>query len=253
MKELALYLTMLFLLTFGCTNEKKECIEIKYLDFFSLEKTNELNWSESELNQLIKMDFATNKEDRINKTNFLIPQIMLQLKSYYPECENLSKNNQFSKLVQLYFKIRRQNKSLLMGKTISEQIEYIREDFYNQVLNDTLLPYMNYSTDDGPLYGQKSKGISKFENIKSIETDFGKLSIIKSQDKFYITAHDKHNRILWTRFMTGIDGNALNKISFSDKPIKKTSRAFIVNMTSGEELTLYLNLSGKFMYYFYSW
>src|SRR5687767_12648017 len=124
------------------------------------------------------MDFAKG-EEKNRKTNFLIPFIVFQLKDYYPTC---SKNNDtltFSKLKQLYFKIRQQDLSTLNSKPVSTQLRIIQLDFYKQVENDSLLPFMGYTLDDGPFYGQLSKYIPDYKNGKSYKTEFGTLYITK--------------------------------------------------------------------------
>lgn len=45
-----------------------------------------IKWPESELNGLLKMDFAKDRGKSEIKTNFIIPMIVYQLKQYHPNC-----------------------------------------------------------------------------------------------------------------------------------------------------------------------
>ena len=254
MKQTTLFILTLFILTFDCKAHNNDCIEVKYLDFFGIADFDTIKWPDNELNQLLKRDFTKNEKDKELKTNFLIPMIVLQLKGFHPTCEKLSDTTQYSKLIQLYFNIRQKDKSVINGKTLPQQLEFIRQDYYDQVLNDTLLPFMNYTLDDGPLFGQLSKYIPKLDNGKYIETDFGKLTIVKSNEKIHLIATDNKQRVMWTRVMTGTSERVLTDLHFGENPVFKTSRAYIIAMSSeGERLTLYLKLDGNFMYYYHSW
>lgn len=254
MRQTTLYILTFFILPFGCMAQTKDCFEVKYLDFFGITDFDTMKWPDSELDQLLKKDFAINEVAKVYKTNFLIPMILLQLKAFHPDCDKLPDTTQFRKLIQLYFQIRQQNKSVISGKSITQQLEYIRQDYYDQVLNDTLLPFMNFTLDDGPFFGQLSKHIPKLENGKFIETDFGKLTIVKSNEMFFLVATDKSQDVLWTRIMTVTSGRILNDLYFDKNPVEKTSRAYIIGMgAEGERLTLYLKLDGNFLYYYHSW
>ena len=254
MRQTTLFIIVLFFLTLNSQAQDKDCFEVKYLDFFGIEELDTLKWPDSELNQLLQTDFSKNEEDKKYKTNFLIPLIVLQLKDFYPPCNKLFDTIQYNKLVQLYFNIRQQNKSVLNGKTISQQLELIRQDYYDQVLNDTLLPFMNFTLDDGPIYGEHSKINPDLGNGKSIETDFGKLIIVNSDKKIFLVATDKEKKIKWVRIMTSAFGGHLKDLEFSADSVHKTSLAYSVSMHSpGEGLTLYIKLDNEFMYYYHSW
>lgn len=253
MRQTTLFILTLFLLTFACKAQNKDCFEVKYLDFFGVADFDTIKWPDSELNQLLKTDFTKNEKDEKFKTNFLIPMIVLQLKGFHPTCEKLPDTTQYNKLIQLYFNIRQQDKSVINGKTIPQQLEFIRQDYYDQVLNDTLFPLMNYTLDDGPLFGQLSKYIPKLDGGKFIETDFEKLTIIESNEKLFLVATNKNQEVLWSRIMAGTSDRILKDLYFGKNPFFKTSRAYIVSMgAEGERLTLYLNLDGNFMYYYHS-
>ena len=104
---------ILFSIFFSTTSilgqSKKDCFEIKYLDYFGVENLDTIKWPSSELDQLLKTDFANDETEKNRKTNFLIPFIVLQLKDYHPSCSNNSDTATFRKLKELYFKIRQQD------------------------------------------------------------------------------------------------------------------------------------------------
>lgn len=251
--------TLLLLFSFFLTNNtvaqsKNNCFEIKYLDFFGIENPDPIKWPASQLDQLLVIDFAEDKNYENRKTNFLIPFIILQLKDYYPTCSNNIDTSTFRKLKQLYYKIRQQDISTLNSKTLSSQLEIIRQDFYLQVLNDSLLPFMGYTLDDGPFYGQLPKYIPDYKNGKSYKTEFGTLFITKYSGKIFTTVLNKQGRHLWTRIMTGNSNRLLTEINFTEKDILKTSLGYQLYMFSeGESLNLYLKNNGDFRYYFHSW
>ncbi|MDO8367919.1 MAG: hypothetical protein Q7T20_14050 [Saprospiraceae bacterium] len=230
---------------------KPNCFEIKYLDFFGVEKMDTLKWPASELDQLLLTDFTKDVERR---TNFLIPFILLQLKDYYPTCSKQVDTSTYRKLTQLYSEIRQQDFSKLSGQSISAQLEFIKEDFYEQVQNDSLLPFMSYTFDDGPFYGQLSKYIPNYKKGQSYKMDFGSLFITKYSGKVFITVLSNQGNHLWTRIMTGNSNRLLPEISFSENDISKTSLGYQLRMFSdGEVLNLYLKSNGEFRYYFHSW
>ena len=154
MKRHALLFSLLFITVTSIGQTREDCFEIKHLDFFGLESLDTTKFPASELDQLLITDFAKDEKEKARKTNFLIPFIVIQLKNYYPTCSTNVDTSTFRKLKQLYFKIRQSDISLIEGRTISNQLEYIRQDFYNQVRNDSLLPFMKFTLDDGPFYGQ---------------------------------------------------------------------------------------------------
>ncbi len=227
------------------------CFEIKYLDFFGLEGMDTVKWPASQLDPLLLMDFT---KENSTKTNFLIPFIVLQLKDYFPACSKKGDTTAYRKLTQLYSKIRQQDFLKLKVKPIAAQLEFIRHDFYEQVLNDSLLPYMAYSLDDGPFYGQLSTYDSNYKEGQSYKTDFGTLIITKKSRNISITVLNKQGKHLWTRIMTGNSNRPLTDIGFSEKDIFKSSLGYQLRMFSqGEALNLYLKSNGEFRYYFHSW
>lgn len=232
-------------------NADKDCFEIKYFDFFGLNAESNINWSDAELNELLKMN---NSQNEI-KTSFLIPPIVFQLKTFHPNCNKSIDIKRFNKLFSLYFKIRHKDVSLLENKTIVEQLNFIREDYYSQLQDEQLLSHMRYTMDDGPLYGEIPKNIPESKLSESITTDFGKLTIIKSNDQVFLIGTNKENKTIWSRMMRGTNPNRdLRNLRFDDSPVEKTSLATIIHFYSeGERLNLYLNPDGKFMYYYHSW
>ena len=255
MKHRILILISVFILTASAFGQTvTNCFEIKYLDFFGLENMDTVKWPASQLDPLLVTDFAKDAGRRPAKTNFLIPFIVLQLKDYFPACSKQSDTTTYRKLTQLYSRIRQQDFSKLKTLPVSAQLEFIRQDFYKQVQNDSLLPYMSYTTDDGPFYGQPSKYIPNYKEGQLYKTDFGTLIITKSSGKVFITVLNKQGKHLWTRIMTGNSNHLLKEIRFSEKDILKTSLGYQLRMFSeGEALNLYLKSSGEFRYYFHSW
>lgn len=230
------------------------CFEIKYLDFFGLKGMDTVKWPASQLDPLLLTDFTEDAKEKSTKTNFLIPFIVLQLKDYFPTCSKQSDTTTYRKLTQLYSKIRQQDFSKLKVQPITTQLEFIRQDFYKQVLNDSLLPYMGFTLDDGPFYGQLSKYIPNYKEGQSYKTDFGTLFITKNSSKVFITVLNKQGKHLWTRIMTGNSNRLLKEISFSENDVSKTSLGYQLRMFSeGEALNLYLKSSGEFRYYYHSW
>jgi hypothetical protein len=230
---------------------KTDCFEIKYLDFFGIENTEEIKWPPSELDPLLLEDYT---KFTARKTNFLIPLIVFQLKDYHPSCPKQKDTSIYRKLLQLYSKIRQHDFLKLTVQPVSSQLEFIRQDYYNQVLNDSLLPFMNSTVDDGPFYGLVSEFIPNYKEGQSKKTDFGKIFITKNAGKNFITVVNKEGRHLWTRIMTRDAGYPLPDIIFSEKEIVKTSLGYrIIMFAGGEALNLYLKSNGEFRFYFHSW
>jgi hypothetical protein len=249
-----LFLAVIFEVNFTFGQVKSDCFEVKYLDFFGFEASEKMQWPASELDQLLVFDFKEDEKEKNRKTNWLIPFIMVQLKEYHPNCSTQSDTTTFRKLKQLYFKIRQADLSVINNKSVSQQLEYIRQDFYSQVHTDSLLPYMGYTLDDGPFYGEVSTYIPDYNKGTSYKTDFGTLIITKDSGKIFITVLNLESRHLWTRIMTGNSNRPLSQISFSKENVFKDSLGYSIRMFSeGEALNLYLKSNGEFRYYFHSW
>lgn len=250
----SLVLAGIFFLVFGHSISAQiptnKCFEIKYFDFFGLDERQKINWPDTELDSLLKTDF---QKDGI-KTSFLIPWIVFQLKDFHPRCNYKSDLERLKKLLNLYFRIRDQNFGSIQGKSIAEQLDFVRDDFYSQVLDDSLLVHMTYSMDDGPLKGEIPKRVPNFSNGKHIRTDFGRLTIFKNAGRIYLTAADHKKRVIWARIMTGVAPKRyFTDLEFNETAIEKTSLATRVHLHTSERLTLYLKNDGRFMYYFHSW
>ena len=249
-------LTILFLainLTlFG--QESKDCYEIKYLDFFGLDKMEIIKWPESELDGLSKMDFAKDRGQSEIKTNFIIPIIVYQLKEYHPNCNKKIDTSYFNKISEIYLKIREIDSTEFLKKSITEKVDFLRADFYSQIKNVDYLPKMITTFDDGPFYGVDYKEESELKPSKTQETEFGTLVVSKADDKTILTSKDKNENIIWRKAITGLSGRNLTELHFTENPMEYNSVATVAHMYSeGERFTLYLKSDGSFMYYFHSW
>ncbi len=231
--------------------QQQPCFEVKHFDFFGLKEDLKINWSNEELDKLIELEKAQSEIS----TNFLIAPLVFQLKDFHPNCKKKNDEGHYNKLITLYFKIRQKDFSLLKDKTVSEQLLFIREDFYSQLQDEKLLPYMRYTMDDGPLYGEIPKSVPKSDSSGFIVTNFGKLTIIESDNQVFLVAIDQENKIMWSRVMKGTNPDRfLKNLRYDKEAYEKTSLATIIHLQSeGERLTLYLKPDGKFMYYYHSW
>jgi hypothetical protein len=255
MKPLSLIFLYIFCLSttsFGQYN--KDCFEIKYLDFFEIEDMESFKWPEDELNGLLETDFTEDEREKNLRTNFLIPYIVFQLKDFHPACSNNPDTSTFRKLRELYFKIRQEDVSAISSMPVSKQLEMIREDFYSQVQDDSLLPFMEFTLDDGPFYGQLTEYIPDYSKGRSYKMEFGTLYITRDSGKVHLTVFSNENSHVWTRVMTGSGERFLSEVSFSENGISKTSLGYRLLMFSeGEALNLNLKSNGGFRYYFHSW
>ncbi len=229
----------------------KDCFEVKHFDFFGLDNKSKIDWSDEEIDELFKTDYSQAE----SSTSFLIPPIVFQLKDFHPNCGKSIDKKRFNGLVSLYFKVRQKDVSILENKTIAERLNFIREDYYSQLQDERLLSHMRYTMDDGPLYGEIPKSVPKSKPLEAIATDFGKLSIIKSNDRIFVIAKNKANKRIWSRIMKGANTDRyLENLKFDKNSVEKTSLATIVHFYSeGERLNLYLKPNGNFMYYFHYW
>lgn len=229
----------------------KECFEIKYLDVFRFHKGDSASWSEKEINELLEINYA----EKFEETRFLIPFLVHYLKDFHPNCSKSIDEIRFNNLVDLYFKIRLKDVSAIQKKPIEETLNYIRDDFYDLVKDDKSLHQMLFMFDDGPLFGETTKILPKTKPLQLIETDFGKLSILKSNKKIFLVATDKKDKIIWSRIMKGANPDRyLRDLKFDKISLKKTSLTNIYNFYSeGERLFLYLKPNGEFVYYYHSW
>lgn len=251
---LTLVLLILNLTLFGQESESTDCYEIKYLDFFGLDQTEVTKWPPSELDGLLKMDFAKDNGQSEIKTNVLIPMIVYQLKEYHPKCTKKIDTLYFNTITAVYLKIREIDSTQLLTKSIAEKIDFIRADFYSQVENINYLPKMTMTFDDGPFYGINYDEKFELKPIKTQETAFGTLIISKVDDKTILTSKDKNGNVIWQKSITGLYDRNLTGLYFTKNPLEYNSVATVVHMYSeGERFTLYLKKDGSFMYYFHSW
>jgi hypothetical protein len=229
-----------------------DCFKIKYLDFFIAINIGR-SWSKEKLDTLLNTNYKT--DEGINrKVNFLIPLIVSQLKQHHPACKNEKGDEVFQKLKQLYLNIREENISVLNGKSIEEQLLWFREDFYSIALNDTLLPYMIFTFDDGPFYGEKVRYDKSFNNGSKYKFEFGTFIISKLKEKIIFTVFDVKKKHLWSRIITGLGNRPLKDMSFSAKDYSKSSLGIGFQMYSeGESFKILLNNNGQFKFYFHSW
>lgn len=250
----SLIASILFL-TFNVWGQNKTaCFEIKYLDFFGLDGFDTLKFPADQLDQLLLSDFTSTKASGERRTNFLIPPIVMQLRPYHPNCSTTADTSTFRKLTQLYFKIRQLDLTVINDQPISDQLNYIRDDFYTQVQNDSLLPFMSYTLDDGPFFGQLLKPVPDYKKGRAYQVSFGTLYLTKKAGKVLLTAVNKQGKHLWTRVMTGNSNRLLTDIQLSRENIRTTSLGYTIRMIAdGEGLTLYLKSNGDFLYYFHSW
>ena len=217
-------LTILFLTLnlnlFGQQSESKECYEIKYLDFFGLDQMEIIKWPKSELDALMKMDFAKDRGQSEIKTSFIIPMIVYQLKEYHPNCNAEVDTVYFNKISKIYLKIREIDSTKLLNKSIEQKIDFIRADFYLQVEKVDYLPKMTMTFDDGPFYGVEFEQKSELKPIKTQETDFGTLSVSKIEDKTILTSKNKNGELIWQKSITGLSDRNLTELNFADNPIE---------------------------------
>lgn len=251
------YLLLVFItFTVSCSNKMAEsenkssedCYEIKYLDFFGLDNQEVVKWPDSEINGLMAMDMQSEL-----KTNFLIPAIIYQLKKYHPNCNSTIDTVYFEKIWKLYSKIREIDISKLKNKSLSEKIDFMRDDFYTQVEDEKYLSKLIYTYDDGPFYGEDVDNEIDLIPEFAQETKFGTIHIYDAGE-IVISVVNQSETILWKKRLTGLSDRYLTNLRFMDNPIEYTSVATIVNMYSeGERLTLYLKNNGEFLFYFHSW
>jgi hypothetical protein len=240
--------------SFGQNSESKDCYEIKYLDFFGLDKMEVIKWPESEIKGLMKRDFKTDRGNSTIKTNFIIPSIIYQLKEYHPNCKAEIDTLYFNQISKLYLKIREIDTTEITNKSIAEKIDFMRADFYKQVENVDYLPKMTMTFDDGPFYGVEFEQESELKPIKTQETNFGLLSVSKVEDKTILTSKNKNGEVIWQKSITRLSDRNLTELNFTENPMEYNSVATVAHMYSeGERFTLYLKKDGSFMYYFHSW
>ena len=114
---------------------------------------------------------------------------------------------------------------------------------------------MRYTTDDGPLFGEIPKRVPKSKPSETITVDFGRISIIKSNDQIFLVATNEQGKKIWARILKGANPDRyLTNLKYDSENTEKTSLATVYYFYSeGERLSLFLKPNGEFMYYFHSW
>jgi hypothetical protein len=254
LKKIFVFYFCCFLGMVSSAQKNNPCFEVRYLDFFGLEMSEPLKWPDTELDKLLSDSTFDNSHFTRVKTNFLIPLIIVQLQQYHPNCNTINDTATYAKLIKLYRKIRQLDFHILDGKQVVEQLDILRTDFYAQVNDDSLLPYMKYTLDDGPFTGQLSKYIPDYSKGEKHNTAFGSFIITKHAGKIFMTVINKESKHLWSRVLTRNQNQLLSELVFHPDQIEHTSLGYTLTMTSlGEALTLYLRENGDFRYYFHSW
>jgi len=253
-KLLTFLLLALQLNSFGQTPAAKDCYEVKYLDFFGLEDVEMEKWEGVDLLPLKNIDIGNDRVDSSVKTSFFIPAVARQLEQFHPNCTEEQDTAYIAQLTALYCGIREINLSLLSDKTVLEQIDFMRDDFYAQVKDVDYLAAMTFTLDDGPFYGVDIDPKQALKPSEVQATTFGQLSISNSGDEIVLTATNKAGTILWQKSITGLKERYITKMHFREDPLEHNSVATKVHYyANGQRLTLYLTEEGEFMYYYHSW
>lgn len=234
-----------------CSNGQavlKPCPPQRHFEFFSL-VGKRVRWPDSELAGLLGSEYAKPYE----KTNFLIPPLVLQINEFDPKCQTADDVARLEKLLAIYLQIRSIPSGRISQLSIGDRVEFVRRDFDQQVSDDTLLPKMIATFDDGPLYG---KDLAKSPKGKGVDapTNFGKMSFFRLGDGIAVAAFTRKNTLLWAKRLTGtVPERYLQKFS---EPIEVTSSetATVVSLfVDGEKLCLYTRPDGRFIFYSHSW
>ncbi|HMJ09358.1 MAG TPA: hypothetical protein VK468_10160 [Pyrinomonadaceae bacterium] len=188
-------------------------------------------------------------------TNWLIPLVAFQLEDFHPACGDSNDVDRFEKLMTLYLAIRKVDVRGIRNGSIPTQLSWIRSDFYRLVQNESNLPYMIFTMDDGPLTGEVRKSVPKVESQNTIRTLFGKLTVGKANGKLVVIAANRNNKIMWSRLLRGTNpARYLKNANLSQVEVQNTSLATVVSFyADGERLTLYTKPSGEFLFYYHSW
>jgi len=256
MKIIKIYLLILIFLFaaphFLIAQNVKDCFEINYLDFFDT-RGMEKAWSDGKLDTLLHTTVITKDAFDI-KVNFLIPLIISQLKEYHPLCNKKYNDKTFTQLKKLYFLIREENPSILNHKTLEEQLLWFRNDFYRLALNDSTLPHMIFTFDNGPFYGEEIKFDESFYDGNKYEFEFGTFIITTLRQQVIFSVFDKEKKHLWSRLILGQNDKPLTNMIFSPKYYFKSSLGIGFQMyADGESFRILLNNNGQLKFYFHSW
>lgn len=226
-----------------------DCIEIKHLDIFGL-AGQQVTWADSELRGLQSLDNLRTPEN----TSFLIPILVLQIADFHPACGKSNDLDRLRKLISIYLTIRNYPADKLDALSIEDIVDFVRRDFYRQIEDDSMLPYMSWTMDDGPLYGVSVKKLPLATKIEEGVTTFGKVKFIQAASKVYAAAFDLKGKLLWVRILTGVNPSRYLKRINGPIEVKKFEAATIVSaFVDGERLTLFTRPNGKFIFYNHSW
>lgn len=254
MKNALILIALLIVnLSFSQSSDDVDCYKISHLDFFGLENLEtEIRWPESEIKGIRELSLKKQKEDASSTLNFIVPAIVYQLQEMHPNCVEKVDTEYLERLIDLYFVLRGLDQTPLKKRSISEQIDTIRDDFYELLKDDLNLIKMSFTLDDGPFYGIDTEEKGTLD--ESLETNFGSLDISSIDGQPVLTAMNKNGEQIWSKIITGLQGRSLGEIDHSEFLLTETSLATTIHLyAEGEALTLYVKNDGRFMYYFHSW
>ncbi|MCO6511810.1 MAG: hypothetical protein J5I65_13550 [Aridibacter famidurans] len=228
-----------------------DCFEVKHLDFFGIDESTRVSWSDSEWEALLNRP----ESESGNDTGFLIPLLVVQLKDFYPACNKEIDQKRYANLKRLYFKIRKQEIPRFDRDEAAKVIEFIRDDFYTQLQDDRSLASMIFTFDDGPFYGAAIESGLTSSPYERVKTDFGELTLSRMDGGIALAARDKEGKVMWAKLMEGVvPERKLRNMTFVPEPIQKTSLATIAHFfAEGERLRVYMRPDGRFMFYYDSW
>ena len=238
--------------SFGQSSNDSSCYEIKYLDFFALKDVDFPKWSKSNLEMIKERVLSDQGRDTSRSLGMEVPLIAYQLQQFHPKCVTEGNEEYLNQIIDLYFTSRKIDTTRIVNLSLNEQIDFIRDDFYELVKDDQNLVEMSFILDDGPFYGVDTDTTGAVTD--SLKTKFGYLKISELNENGTLSAFDEENQLLWSKSITGLNGRELGRITTTIHPIRETSLATIFTLfASGERLTVYVKNSGSFMYYFHSW
>lgn len=225
-----------------------DCYEVKYLDFFGLDQAPIQKWPDSELSMMNRMGAELTKAS----TSFIVPMIACQLQAFHPDCHPDTDLDYVKAIMAIYFKMRRVAPEAIADLTLSQRIDYIRKDFYEQCRSPRQLPHMIMTFDDGPFYGKPVEGDIKAAARRA--TDFGELRLTDHEGTSVLQALDRGGNLLWQRHLTVVGGKPLQRVAFSGEPLRQTSIATIARLDVGDEaVDVYLGKEGELLFYYHAW
>lgn len=249
--RLTFAIVMIAHVAFNQMNQDIPCYKIEYLDFFGLNDILVEKWPDEEIQGFSELVNQNNKKDN-STVSFIVPLIVYQLQEFHPKCTADTESIYLKKIIGFYLELRGLDSEKIGLYNLEEKIDFIRDDFYELVKDNNNLIAMNFTLDDGPLFGTDTTLVG--DTIKSLKTDFGSIVISKSGTHSLISSLDSTGNLIWNKIITGAQGRDLSEINTGDNWIEKTSLATrIFLFAEGEQLTLYIRNNGEFMYYYHSW